>query len=201
LLFYVESLLFHDLQQLHGTSLDTDAAGDALGGRTFGGSDHNLHGADFHALAARGAQLLADHVHAGLGVLSDCTSLADLGTLTALDAGHGLSLTGLLHDLDAGQILVELLVEGSGAGVYALQTSHTLDALFNAKLFHKMISPYHIISLLLYRSFPKISMVYFQIGSLFVKMCIFTKRCENLLGKVKKYGHNSCETRYLGGFL
>ena len=32
---------------------------------------HNLHGAGFHALAALDAQLLVDHVNAGLGVLGD----------------------------------------------------------------------------------------------------------------------------------
>ena len=113
-------LLFHDLQDLHGASLYADAAGDALGGGAVFGHDHDLHGAGFHALAAGGAQLLIDHVHAGLGVLGDGTGLADLSALAALDAGHGLSACALGNDLDAAQIRVEFFVESVGAGTDAL---------------------------------------------------------------------------------
>ena len=129
-------LLLDDLQDLHGASLNTDAAGDALGGGTIFGSHHNLHGADLNALAAGSAELLVDHVDTGLSVLSDSTSLADLSALAALNADHRLSFALLLHDLDAGQILMELLIESGGTCVNTLQTCHALSALFNSKLLH-----------------------------------------------------------------
>ena len=148
-------LLFHDLQDLHGASLYADTAGDALGGRSILGSDHDLHGAGFHALAAGGAELLVDHVDTGLGVLGDGTSLTDLGTLTALDADHRLSLALLLHDLDAGQVLMELLVKCGGTCINALQTGHALSALLNCKLLHNKESPLLKVRLYYTRSFPK----------------------------------------------
>ena len=97
---------------------------------------HDLHGADLDALTAADTVLLADHVNAGLGVLRDGTGLADLFALTALDAGHGLGASALSHDLDAGQVFVELLEEGSGTGTNALQASHTFHIFLNSELLH-----------------------------------------------------------------
>ena len=134
--FYVALLLLDDLQDLHGASLDTDATCDTLGGRTVFGSYHDLHGANLNALAARGAELLVDHVDTGLGVLGNRTSLTDLCALAALNADHRLSLALLLHNLDAGQVLMELLIESGGTCVNTLQTCHALSALFNCKLLH-----------------------------------------------------------------
>ena len=136
-----ECLLLHDFQNLHGAGLDADAAGDALGGIGTGGSGSNDHleGADFGALAAAGAELLVDHVHA-LGVLGDGTGLADLGALAALDADIGLDSTVLLHDVDAGLIFVEFLVESLGASPDALQTSHTGGTFLYAKFLHDSAS-------------------------------------------------------------
>ena len=134
-------LLFDDLQDLHGASLHADAAGNALGSGATNGSDHNLHGADLSALTAGSAELLIDHVDTGLGVLGDSTSLTDLSALTALNADHRLCFALLLHNLDAGQILMELLIESGGTCVNALQTCHALAALFNTKLLHKKESP------------------------------------------------------------
>ena len=134
-------LLFHDLQDLHGASLDTNAAGNALGSGAVLGSHHNLHGAGFNALAAGGAELLVDHVNTGLGILGDCASLTDLCALTALDADHGLCFALLIYDLDAGQILMELLIESGGTCVNTLQACHALAALFNTKLLHSKVSP------------------------------------------------------------
>ena len=133
---YVENLLFDDLQNIHGASLDADAAGDALGSRALGLQNHDLHGASFHALAAGDALLLIDHVDAGLGILGDCLMLTDLHALAALDAGHGLGTVALGNDLDAGIIGVEFLVEGFGAGLNALQASHTFNILLCNELFH-----------------------------------------------------------------
>ena len=99
---YVENLLFDDLQNIHGASLDADAAGDALGSRALGLQNHDLHGANLHALAAGDALLLIDHVDAGLGVLGDCLMLTDLHALAALDADIGLGTLTLGHDLQAG---------------------------------------------------------------------------------------------------
>ena len=129
-------LLFHDLQDFHGAGLDTDAAGDALGSGILGLEDHDLGGADLDALAAGNALLLVDHVHAGLGILSNRLMLTDLSALTALDADHGLCAGTLRNDLDAGQILLELLVESGRAGTDALQAGHAFDILFNSKLLH-----------------------------------------------------------------
>ena len=148
-------LLLYDLQDFHGTGLHTDTASDTLGGGTVLGSDHDLHGAGFHALAAGGAELLVDHVHAGLGVLGNGTSLTDLSTLAALDADHGLCFALLFHDLNAGQVLVELLIESSGTCVNTLQTGHALSALLNCKLLHNKESPLLKVRLYYTRSFPK----------------------------------------------
>ena len=130
------SLLFHDLQDLHGACLDADAAGDALGGDAALGSDHDLHGADFCALTTGSAELLVDHINTGLGILGDCTSLTDLSALTTLDAGHGLGAATLSNDADAGQIFIKGLVESIGAGANALQTCHALSTLLNHQLLH-----------------------------------------------------------------
>ena len=129
-------LLLDNLQDLHGACLDTNATSDALGGGTVFGSHHDLHGANFYALAAGGAELLVDHVDTGLGVLGNCTSLTDLSALAALNADHRLSLALLIHNLDAGQVLMELLIESGGTCVNTLQTCHALSALFNCKLLH-----------------------------------------------------------------
>ena len=138
-------LLFHDLQDLHGASLDTNAAGNALGGGAVLGSDHDLHGANLHALATGGAELFIDHVDASLRILSNCTGFTNLSTLTTLDTNHGLSDTVLINDLNAGQILMELLIESGGTSIYTLQASHTLCTLFNNKLLHNKESPLLII--------------------------------------------------------
>ena len=135
------NLLLHDLQDLHGTGLYTNTASDALGSRTFGRHDHDLHGAGLHTLAAGGAKLLVNHVHAGLGILGNSTGLASLQALTALDAGHGLCAGTLGNDLNAGQIFIELLKERCRASTDALQASHTFHILFDRKLFHKNSNP------------------------------------------------------------
>ena len=135
-------LLFHDLQDVHGAGLDTDAAGDALGSRILGLEDHDLGGADLDTLAAGNALLLIDHVHAGLGILSDSLVLTDLSALAALDADHGLCASALCDDLDAGQIRMEFFIERSGASLDTLQTSHTLCTFFNNKLLHMNEIPF-----------------------------------------------------------
>ena len=88
--FFRRILLLNDLQDFHGAGLDTDATGDALGHRVALLVDHDLHGADLHALAAADAELLVDHVHTGLGILGDGTGFAHLSALTALNTGHWL---------------------------------------------------------------------------------------------------------------
>jgi hypothetical protein len=81
--------------------------------------------------------------------------LTDLSALAALDADHRLSLALLLHDLDAGQVLMELLIESGGTCVNTLQTCHALSALFNSKLLHYKESPLLIIRLYYTRNFFK----------------------------------------------
>ena len=129
-------LLFHDLQDLHGAGLDTDATGDALGSGILGLEDHDLGGADLDTLAAGYALLLVDHVHAGLGVLGDCLVFTNLGALATLDANHGLCAGALCNDLDAGQIRVEFFIERSGASLNTLQASHTFRIFLNSELLH-----------------------------------------------------------------
>ena len=138
-------LFFNDLQDLHRTNLGTDAAGDTLGRGAAFLQDHNLHGADLHTLTAGSAKLLIDHVHASLGVLSDCAGFTNLSTLTALDTDHGLCSAVLLDDLDAGQVLMELLIESSRASINTLQASHALCTLFYNKLLHSKESPLLIV--------------------------------------------------------
>ena len=130
-------LLFDDLQDFHGAGLDTDAAGDALGGGAVLGHDHDLHGADLHALAAGNTLLLVDHVNAGLGVLSDGLVFTDLHALTALDADIGLGSTVLLNDVDAAQSHIIYLIKSFGTSLDALQAGHAFCALFNSELLHK----------------------------------------------------------------
>ena len=129
-------LLFHNFQDVHGTSLDADTASDALGSSAAFLHDHDLHGAGFHALAAGNAQLLVDHIHTGLGILGDRTLLASLLALAALDAGHRLCTVTLGNDLDAGIVRMEFLVKCVGASLHAFQTSHTFRTLFNHQLLH-----------------------------------------------------------------
>ena len=140
--FSVCSLLLDDLQDFHGAGLDTDAAGDALGSGILGLEDHDLGGADLDALAAGNALLLVDHVHAGLGILSNRLMFTDLSALTALDADHGLCAGTLRNDLDAGQIRMELFIESSGASLDTLQTGHTLCTFFNNELLHMNEIPF-----------------------------------------------------------
>ena len=129
-------LLLHDFQNIHGANLNADAAGDALGGGILGLHDHNLHGAGFYALAAADAELLIDHVNAGLGILGDGAGLTSLHALATLDANHGLCTLALSNHLDAGQVLMELLIKCVGAGADALQTCHTFSILLNNELLH-----------------------------------------------------------------
>ena len=131
------SLLFDDLQDLHGASLDTDAAGDALGSGALGLHDHNLHGAGFDTLAAANTLLLVDHVNAGLGVLGDGLVFTDLHALAALDADIGLGSTVLLNDVDAAQSHIVNLIKSLGTGLDTLQASHAFCALLNSELLHK----------------------------------------------------------------
>jgi hypothetical protein len=56
--------------------------------------------------------------------------------LTALDASHRLGTGTLGHDLDAGQIRVELLIECFGTGTDALQASHALHIFLYSELLH-----------------------------------------------------------------
>ena len=132
------NLLLDDLQDLHGAGLDTDAAGDALGSGGVLVGDDQIEGAGLGALAAAGAELLVDHVDAGLGILGDGTGLAGLGAQTALGADQGLGSALALHDLDAGLGDIIDLVESLGASLDALQAGHALGALLNGKLLHKI---------------------------------------------------------------
>ena len=129
-------LFLHDLQHFHGAGLDTDAAGDALGGgAAFLEHDH-VHGADLGALAAADALFLVDHVHAGLGVLGDGLVLTGAHTLAALNAGIGLCAGTLGNDADTALILVKFLIKSLGAGSDALQTCHALHIFLSNELLH-----------------------------------------------------------------
>ena len=129
-------LLFNDLQNFHGANLGADAAGDALGNGIAFLMYHDLHGTDLHALAAADALLLVDHVNAGLGILGDGFMLAGLHALAALDAHIGLGTGAFGNDLQAGIVLMELLVKSFGASANALQTSHALYIFLNSELLH-----------------------------------------------------------------
>ena len=132
----IGNLLFDDFQNLHGASLDADAAGDALGGGVAFLLDHDLHGADFYALTARNTLLLVDHVNTGLGVLGDRLMLANFHALTALNADIGLCSIALGNDLDAGKIGIKFLIKCFGTSLHALQTSHTFGIFLNSELLH-----------------------------------------------------------------
>ena len=123
---------FNNFQHVHRAGLDADTAGDALGSSGHLGLVHqNTEGSGSLALAAADAELLVDHIDAGLRILRDGTLFASLGALAALDAGHGANLTGTLNDLDTGLIRMELLMEGDGTSTHALQAGHTGRTLFH----------------------------------------------------------------------
>ena len=134
-------LLLDDLQNFHGASLDTDAAGDALGDGIAFLVNHDLHGAHGNTGAAADTELLVDHVHTGLGILGDSAMLTSLHALTALDAGIDLGCAVLtLNDLDCGIIGTGLLIESLSTGLHALQTCHTFHVLLCNELLHRKIS-------------------------------------------------------------
>ena len=144
-------LALDNFQNLHGASLSTDAAGDALGSRAAFLQDHNLHGAGFHALAAGNAQLLVDHVDTGLGILGDGTVLTDLHALAALDTSHGLSLASLVGtNLDGAEGDIEFLIEGFGTSLNTLQASHALFIFLDGEFFHKRTYPFYIFMIFYY---------------------------------------------------
>ena len=110
-------LFFLHREDAHGAGLGADTAGNALAGLAhFGGQDHHMHGAGFHALAAAYALLFVNHVHA-LGVLTDGFLGADPGAFAAHDAAHDLGFAvGLGGDADAAEIGIKLLIKGFRAG-------------------------------------------------------------------------------------
>lgn len=147
--FLNRKLLFDDFQQLHGASLGTDAAGDALGGIFYIVSlDHNMERASVLAGTATGAELLIDGVNS-LGVLGDGAVGAGSCALAALDTYHRLSLALEFNDLEGSLVLVEFLVEGLGASLNTLQASHALNIFFCGELFHNelplMVNKYFFI--------------------------------------------------------
>ena len=166
-------LLLDDLQDLHGAGLDTDAAGDALGsGGTLAVGDNQTEGAGLGALAAAGAQLLADHVHAGLGILGDGTVGAGLGAQTALGADLGLGSALALHDLDAGLGDIIDLVESLGASLDTLQAGHALGALLERQLLHIIDLLFRVfLTHPLYYGYRKKSIDIFQIFSIITANC------------------------------
>ena len=100
-----------------------------------------MHGTYFDTLAAGSAELLVDHVNTGLGILSDCIVLTDLCALAALNTGHRLCACALSNNFDAGQILMELLIESVGTCTDALKACHAFCTLFNSQLLHKKKFP------------------------------------------------------------
>jgi hypothetical protein len=130
-------LLFHDLQHFHRACLHANSAGDALGGSTLCGRNHYLHGAYFHTLAAGSAELLVDHVHAGLGILGNSAGLTSSGALAALDAGHGLGTAILGNNTDTRKIFIKCLMERGRTGADTFQTGHAGHVLFYSELLHQ----------------------------------------------------------------
>ena len=129
-------LFFNDFQDVHGTDLDADTAGNTLAGGAAFFHDHDLHGTSFNALATGNTELLVDHVDAGLGILGNGAVLAGLFAFAALDAGVGLCAGTLGYDLDAGIIRVKFLIKSIGASLDTFQTSHTFCTLFNHEFLH-----------------------------------------------------------------
>ena len=126
-------LLFDDLQDLHGASLDTDAAGDALGNRRLFLMYHDLHRTCSHTSAATNTKLLIDHVNASLGILGDGAMLAGTHALAALDADIRLCLAVLAgNDLNAGIDGIGFLIKCFGTSLSALQACHAFGILLNS---------------------------------------------------------------------
>ena len=134
--FSLCTLLLDNFEDFHGAGLDTNTTGDALGsnGRILG-LDQNMERANILALATANTELLVDHVNA-LGVLGNGAMLTDSGAFAALHANHWLGLALKIHNLDAGLILMEFLVERIGTCTHTFQTGHAFCALLNRQLFH-----------------------------------------------------------------
>ena len=132
----MQKLLLNDLQDLHGASLGADTAGDTLACSATFRKDNDLGRTSLSTLAAGCTQLLVDHIYTGLGILGDRTAFTSLHTQTALNADHGLRTVLALHDMDAGKIGMECLIESLGAGFNASQASHTFHIFLNSQLFH-----------------------------------------------------------------
>ena len=129
-------LFLHDLQDLHGTCLHANTAGNALGCRILRLHDHDLHGASFNTLTTGNAQLLIDHINASFGILGNSTLLAGTHALTTLNTGVRLCTLALGDDLNAAQIRIEFLIESGGASTDTFQTCHTLSILIDRQLLH-----------------------------------------------------------------
>ena len=127
----MDILALGNLKHVHGTSLDADAAGNALGGgRHLRLINQNAERTCSLTLATAHTELLIDHVHTGLGILRDSTLFAGSGAFTALHTGHGANFSGALNNLNAGLIRMELLMKCHRASADALQTGHTGASLF-----------------------------------------------------------------------
>ena len=188
-------LLFNDLQNIHGASLNTDATSNALGNGSAFLMYHDLHGADLNTLATLDAQLLVDHVNAGLCVLSDGAMLTSLHALAALDANHGLGIAVLTgNDLDAGVDGIRLLIESLGTSLSALQASHTFGIFLNSELLHSREISFYIIFYDIIPHSDKNSndemrkfIIYFTIPPV------------NCQAKIRQNAHNSTELKQKGG--
>ena len=116
----------YDLQDALRAGLRADTAGDALR-RSFalGSLDHDMHRADFHALAAAGAFLLVDDPDTLL-VLGDRLLRAVPCALAAHNAGVRCRLAVLAdHDANAGLLRIVNFIESLRACDLTGQAGHT----------------------------------------------------------------------------
>ena len=103
--------VFNNLENLHRAGLYAETAGNALGShRRILCFDHNMEGAGFLTGTAAGAELLIHHPDT-FRILSDCTVRASFCAFAALNTYHRLCLALKIHNLKAGFILMEFLVE------------------------------------------------------------------------------------------
>jgi hypothetical protein len=114
-----------------------------------------MHGACFHALTAGNTLLFVDHVNTGLGVLGNGLMLTAAHALAALNADVGFCSIALGNDADAGQILIELLIECLGAGADTSQACHAFGILLNNELLHNKEFSFSIFNQKYYTGYSK----------------------------------------------
>ena len=129
-----------NLQNLLGTCPDAEAAGRAFRGRRIVVLYNDAKGTYLGALAALGAELFVNHIHA-LSILGNGAAFAYLGAFAALRTYLHLGHAGLaLQNMDAGFVWIKLFIESLRARDNAGETCGASVLIGHCQFSHR-ISP------------------------------------------------------------